>query len=409
MHHIALNRSHLPGGTIENILKGESDISPSIKGKKGELFSHSRLIKFIKEEAMHDCTDLTSDQGRSIKTLSSGEQKKALLNFILKSDPSFLIIDNPFDALDIESVEQLKERLTAIACKIPIIQMFNRVSDLLPFISKGLTIDDSGLFKLENIDIYLDKLAQREPFKLRGEIPAPLSQYELNNPEIIRFSDVDVSYGDRKILNSIDWVINRGEFWQLKGGNGTGKTTILTMINGDNPKAFGQEIYLFGKRKGSGESVWDLKDKIGYFTPSLMEPLRGRHTARNMVVSGLVDSIGLYSKPSAVALELADRWLKVVGLEDKKNLYFSKLAEVDRRLILIIRAMIKHPPILILDEPSIGLDDYSSTILSTLVNKMAKESDSAILYVSHRTQPGLYPDHTYQLTMTQEGSIGEVM
>jgi molybdate transport system ATP-binding protein len=221
--------------------------------------------------------------------------------------------------------------------------------------------------------------------------------------------DVTVAYEERPILNGINWTIKPGEFWQLIGPNGSGKSTLLTMIDGDNPKAFGQEIYLFGQLKGTGETVWDIKKKLGYFTPSMMELFKARrHKAEGMIIGGLHDSIGLYHTPSAAQQDLAGKWLKVIGLECKSKVAFVDLSQVEQRMVLIARAMIKHPPVLILDEPSNGLDDYSAAMLVTLINKIAQESRSTILYVSHRSEDGLQPDHILELIPSPDGSAALV-
>jgi len=292
---------------------------------------------------------------------------------------------------------------------MPIIQVFKRKSDLLPFISYAMHIENDNIVYSNTIENYLLKYTNQKPYELSHSIPNPIETYILNTNTLVSFTNVNVSYEDRKILNNINWTVNKGEFWHLKGANGTGKTTLLTMINGDNPKAYGQNIYLFGKRKGTGENVWQIKKLVGYFTPSMMELFKGRHTAEQMIVSGITDSIGLYQKATNAQLHLAEEWLKLLDIYDKKQKPFFTLSQVHKRIILIARAMIKHPPLLILDEPSTGLDDYSTSMLSVLINKMSEESNTAILYVSHRSEPDLKPKLTFQLTQSVEGSIGEII
>lgn len=410
--HIALNGSQiaLSSNLIQSILKGDcAEFFPELYGKKGVLFSHTTLTKFIDEEYLHDSFHLTSHIHRSIRTLSSGEQKKALLEYLLMNNPDFLMVDNPFDALDIDSVKVLKQRLYVLSNKMPIIQIFKRKSDLLPFIKSGMRIKNDNIIYSDTITNYLKKYSESKSFKLNGFIPSPLHKYEFVTNQLVDFRNVTVSYENRKILNNINWTIKRGEFWHLKGANGTGKTTILTMIYGDNPKAYGQNIYLFGKRKGSGENVWDIKKLVGYFSPSMMDLFKGKHSAEQMIVSGLTDSIGLYQKATNIQLNLAGEWLKLLGIYDKKQKPFFSLSQIHKRMILIARAMIKHPPLLILDEPSIGLDDFNTSILSVLINKMSEESSTAILYVSHRNKPQLKTKLTYQLTHTKNGSIGKII
>ncbi|MDA3890567.1 MAG: ATP-binding cassette domain-containing protein [Salinivirgaceae bacterium] len=409
INHTALNGENLAMNLpiINQILKGNCpDYFPELTGKKGVLFSNTTLAKFIEEEYLHEVYDLSVETKRSIRTFSSGEQKKALLNYLLSKKPDFLIVDNPFDALDVESVKNLKQKLNSLSVEMPIIQVFKRRSDLLPFISHAMRINNGKIVYSNGIEKYLEKYIPQNPFKLNGLIPSPLEHYNVKHDELIRFKNVNVNYGDRKILSNINWLIKPGDFWQLIGPNGSGKTTMLTMINGDNPKAFGENIELFGRKKGSGENVWQIKKLIGYFTPSMMELFKQRHSCEQMVVSGLMDSIGLYSKASDLQLHLAQKWLQLMGIYDKKDRPFISLSQVKQRMVLIARAMIKHPPLLILDEPSTGLDDYSASMLSTLINKMADESTTAILYVSHRNEPDLKPQYIYSLKPTKNGSVG---
>lgn len=409
--HIAINGPNLAMSSvfIQNLLKGNNpEFFPNLTGKKGVLFSNTTLEKFINEEFLHENFQLTQESNRSIRTLSSGEQKKALLKYLLKKEPDFLIVDNPFDALDINSVEELKQKLIKLSLTIPVIQVFKRRNDLLPFITHAIRIEQNNVVFTSGINEFLNKYFSEKVFSFEGTIPEPIEHYKVDFNEIIRFEDVNVAYNNKPIIKGINWYIKPGEFWQLKGPNGSGKTTMLTMINGDNPKAFGQNITIFGRKKGSGESVWQIKELIGYFTPSMMELFKYRNNAEQMVISGLVDSIGLYKKPTNLQASLAEKWLKLLGIYELRKKPFNQLSQINQRMVLIARAMIKHPPLLILDEPSTGLDDYSSAVLSSLINKMAAESSTAILYVSHRTEPDLNPQFIYELKPSPIGSVGEI-
>ncbi len=395
---------------IKRILNGDcADFIPELSGQKGQLFSNFTLRKFVEEEALHDDFSLSGDNKRSIRSFSTGEQKKALLSHLLDKQPDFLILDNPFDALDKESVEWLRKKLIELSQQIAIIQIFKRKKDLLPFITHVAKVEDEGIAIFEPIDEFFAKYNQNNVAKLNRTIPPPYKKFENNFDELISFHNVNVSYEDRTILKNINWTIKPGEFWQLVGPNGSGKTTILSMINGDNPKAYGQNIKLFGKQKGSGESVWQIKNLIGYFTPSMTELYKHRHTAQQMIISGLTDSIGLYKKPGSVQIDLANEWLKLIGIYNKRNELFINLSQVERRMVMIARAMIKHPPLLILDEPATGLDDLSANMLIALINKMAKEGNTSIIYVSHREEEGLEPVFIYRLEPSKNGSVGQVV
>ena len=394
---------------IKKLLKGVAPAPfQNLNGKQGVLFSNYTLNQFIKEEAVHDDFTLSKKNHRSIRTFSSGEQKKALLTYLLSKKSDFIILDNVFDMLDTLSKDELISRLIAISEKMPIIQIFRRRDDILPFIDTIFRLHESHEPFSGTLIEYQNMFPIVESSIANAKIPGPVLQYDTIADPLIKFNNISVQYGETHILNAISWEINHGDFWQLLGPNGSGKTTLLTMLTGDNPKAYGQDLIIFGTKKGSGESIWDIKKKIGYVTPAMTVLFNGRHTVEGMVISGLYDSIGLYTKPTYEGRKLANKWIDLIGLEGKKHKYFSELPEEQQCMVLIARSMIKHPPLLILDEPTHGLDDQNALILTSLINKIAKESQTSIIYVSHKKENGLEPTKIYELIPTDKGSIGRI-
>lgn len=181
------------------------------------------------------------------------------------------------------------------------------------------------------------------------------------------------------------------------------------MITGDNPKGYGQDLTLFGRRKGTGETVWSIKNNIGYVTPAMTDLFTASHTLEQMLMSGFYDSIGLYNKPSDLQIKLAKQWLTLIEMDKLSKKPFFMLSTGQQRMALIARAMVKHPPLLILDEAIAGLDDHNASLVISLINKIANESESTILYVSHRNEAGLFPRNIFQLFPSEEGSGGVVM
>ncbi|APZ47234.1 hypothetical protein BW723_13495 [Polaribacter reichenbachii] len=390
---------------IENLLKGNHSIS-NLKNKKGLLFSNAVLTKFIEKEVKHSSSTLTKKEKRSIRTFSSGEQKKALLNYLIENNPDFLVLESPFESLDQTSVKELKERLINLSKKITLIQIISRKEEILPIITHFLGIKKGKITNIIPIDNYR---FTEDTVNFNCNIPKPITFYKNIPNLLISLQNVNVSYNDNHILNDINWNINKNEFWQLIGPNGSGKSTILSMIYGNNVKAFGQEVYLFGQKKGSGESIWEIKEKIGYFNPVMLELFQRSTTVKEMVISGFFDSIGLYKTPTILKEKLAVEWLKLLDLESKSKELFQNLSVVNQRLVLIARAMIKHPPLLILDEPLINLDDKSTQIITALINKIAQESNTTIIFVSHKTTKNLQPNFIYELIPSQKGSIGKIL
>ncbi|QTE23597.1 ATP-binding cassette domain-containing protein [Polaribacter cellanae] len=402
--HFAIHKSSIlpKSKLLNNILNGKHSLQ-ILKAKKGFLFSYSVLEKLMKIEAKHNTNTLIKN--RSIRSLSRGEQQKALLNYAMLQKPHFLILDSPFESLDIASVKLLKEKLVKLSSEIIILQIFNRKEEILPVISRVLEIENDKIKNQIPIENYHYK---NETFIFDGEIPKSIIVYKDIKNTIICFKNVNVFYDKNQVLNSINWTIHKNEFWQIIGPNGSGKSTILSMIYGNNVKAYEQEIYLFGKKKGTGESVWEIKRKIGYFSPNLLELFHRKQTVKQMILSGFYDSVGLYQTPSTFQKTTADNWIQLLNLDSDKNTAVQNISVANQRLVLIARAMIKHPPLLILDEPLINLDEKGTAIVVALINKIAKESNTTVLFVSHRIVNDLQPDFTYELTPTKNGSLGNV-
>ena len=411
MHHWAIViETHLSSkDLIEQLIEGSLPLGFDIlEGKKGVLFSTHEIARYIEEEVRHDRKILTANTSQSLLSMSSGERKKALLSYLIASKPDYLILDNPFDNLDTSSKKTFLEELLLLKSSVHIIQILSRKTDLLPFITKVASLHNHSLQWHSSLD-EVATAAIKTPKEFTASLPPPLHHYTYSHKKLIELRNISVSYGAKPVLNKINWCIRPGEFWELKGKNGSGKTTILSMITGDNPKGYGQDLYLFGQKKGSGESVWDIKKQIGYVTPALTDRFRGYHTLQNMLISGLVDSIGLYIKPTEAQLNLAAKWLKLLGMEHQKNTYFHELSKGEQRLIMCARAMIKHPLLLILDEPTSDLDDQAAALVVALVNKIAMESSSTIIFVSHRNEPQLQPQFVFELQAASTGSIGIIL
>jgi molybdate transport system ATP-binding protein len=371
----------------------------------GLLFSRSEIHRYMDEEDRHDIKILTKNSDQPLKTMSSGEQKKALLNYLLQQNPDFMVLVNPFDNLDVATQVKLREQLLEIAKTKIVVQVVSRLDDILPGTTHFFKLDGSTLESYPSPDdFWNDTRITSNPFQ--DSIPAPLKPIETIQRELVCFKKVSVSFDGRPVLDQIDWTIKTGEFWQLIGPNGSGKSTLLSMITGDSHKGYGQDLTIFGQKKGSGESVWDLKQKIGYYTPAITDKFRGYHSLEHMIISGLHDSIGLYVQPTDSEINLARQWLQLLQLDDRKREHFRELSDGDKRLVMMARAMVKHPPLLILDEPTAGLDDASASLFVALVNKIAKESETAIVFVSHRTEPQLEPMYIYELIPRESGSTG---
>ena len=388
------------------MIKETDQFKFSLNGLQGEIFSNNTLEYFINEEIKHGHFDIKTANDNTLTLSSSGEKRKALLNNLLAKKRDYIILDNVFESLDIATRTQIMTTICSIATSTLIIQIFNQKDELLPFIENVYLVDGQTISACQSRFDFILHAKLKTNILFNGTIPAPLETYALQTDALIKLNNVNVSYDGKPILNNICWQINAGEFWQLKGPNGSGKSTLLSLITGDSPKGYGEDLKLFGKQKGSGETVWELKQKIGYFTPDITAQFERLDTIEQMVIAGFFDSVGLYIQPSDRQVQLAGEWLHILGLYPDRKTPFKLFSSGIQRMILIARAMIKHPPLLILDEPTAGLDDAMTVLFTNLINKIAAETTTAIVYVSHRIEQGLCADKTYELVATENGSIG---
>jgi molybdate transport system ATP-binding protein len=389
---------------IETLISGEAKGElTTFNDLKGILFSDISIEKFIEKENRYDSVEAATESNRKLRTFSSGEKKKEFLRYCVNQNPDYIIFDNPFDHLDQPSRVLLSDSLEKLSASVRIIQLVNRATDLLSFIqNKGHIVDNS--FALNKINA----TETNQKAIVTPEIPKSLNPFDYNESVLIKMNGISVSYEDRKIVDSISWTIKQGEFWQLIGPNGSGKSTILSMITGDNPKGYGQELYLFGRKKGSGESVWEIKKQIGIFSTAMMELFQRNNSLEQMILSGFFDTIGLYTEPTTLQKQIVAQWLEVIQMSHLKNKIFNQLSIGQQRVALIVRAVLKHPPLVILDEPVEGLDDENVALVIQLINILMLETKMTIIYVSHRIEPMLAATSVFELIPTPTGSIGKI-
>jgi len=273
--------------------------------EKGLLFSSQEVEKMI---ALELRLDTISVGERPLQSYSSGERKRVFLDYLIKQKPNYLLLDSVFDHLDPQSKEQLKETLNACSKHILLIQIESRRQNFLPFIEKHFQVKDDDT-TLEEI-----KEQKEENKILLSSLPKLKSSFRLTVKEMLRYNGVSVHYEGRPILTDIHWDIMQGDFWQLIGPNGSGKSTLLSLATGDNPKGYGQELYIFGKKRGTGESVRDIKKHIGYYSPVLAEMFWRFQNLEQMILSGFYDSVGLYVKPSSLHKKIVREWLIALDL-----------------------------------------------------------------------------------------------
>lgn len=386
---------------IATLLSGNAtgELAP-FNNMKGILYSDLAIDHFIQKEFQY--IELTAvDSNRKLSTFSSGQRKKKFLQYCINQQPDFIIFDNPMDHLDQASRVEMVKSLEEMASHIKIIQLINRSADALPFITNNrqITTNDFVLEAVSHVPHETKIISQ-------SGIPQAAHPIDYHQKILVQMNNVSVSYQERPVVKNINWIIQQGEFWQLIGPNGSGKSTLLSLINGDSPKGYGQDLHLFGHKKGSGESVWDIKKNIGYFATNMTSLFQRNHTLEQMILSGFFDSIGLYDLPTTLQKNIADQWLELIGMKHLKNKMFKRLSVGQQRLAMIVRSVLKHPPLVILDEPVEGLDDENVAMVCQLINLLKEASNMTIVYVSHRIEPSLAPNSVLELLPSEEGSIG---
>ncbi|WP_354692741.1 molybdate ABC transporter ATP-binding protein ModF [Phytobacter sp. RSE-02] len=336
---------------------------------------------------------ITSLLSRRFKYLSTGETRKTLLCQALMSQPDLLILDEPFDGLDVHSRQNLALLLAELNAEgYTLVLVLNRFDEIPDFVQNAGVLADCALTEIGEKSALLQQaliaqLAHSE--NLAGmalpEPDAPPARDQLTAGEpLIVLKEGVVSYNDRPIINHLNWTVRPGEHWQISGPNGAGKSTLLSLVTGDHAQGYSNDLTLFGRRRGSGETIWDIKKHIGYVSSSLHLDYRVSTTVRNVILSGYFDSIGIYQAVSDKQRKLAQQWLDIAGFNAKTaDAPFHSLSWGQQRLALIVRALVKHPTLLILDEPLQGLDPLNRQLIRRFVDVLIGEGETQLLFVSH--------------------------
>jgi molybdate transport system ATP-binding protein len=217
---------------------------------------------------------------------------------------------------------------------------------------------------------------------------------------------VTVQYGGVKILENVDWTVRAGEKWALLGPNGSGKSTLLSLINGDNPQAYANDILLFDRKKGSGESIWEIKRQIGFVSPELHAYFPKSTTCFEAVASGFRDTLHLGTELTGRQTEIAEAYLHLLQLDALRDTPLWRLSAGETRLALVARALVKAPPLLILDEPCQGLDAQYGLRIRTLLERTCAHSGQTMIYVTHYAQE--IPDCVTRVLRLDGGKVRDL-
>ncbi len=328
--------------------------------------------------------------------LSSGELRKFLIVRTLLSRPRVLILDNPFIGLDAPSRDLLVEMLGQMTKLngVQVVLLLSNPNDIPAMITHVLPIHDrTCLPPLTREEFMSDTELIARLFPTEGIhaceevgkvcLPVDMSKIASFHEVTLRMEHVKIRYGSRTILEDLDWEIKNGEKWALFGPNGAGKSTLLSLVYADNPQSYANTLYLFDRKRGSGESIWDIKKRIGYVSPEMHLYYKENVPTLNIVGSGFFDSIGLFRKCNAEQETVALEWMKVFGIEHLKDRLFLTLSSGEQRSALLARAFVKDPDLIILDEPLHGLDVSNKKKAAAIIEQFCDRPGKTLIYVTH--------------------------
>jgi molybdate transport system ATP-binding protein len=318
--------------------------------------------------------------------LSNGETKRLLIASALIKNPKVLLLDHPLTGLDTSTrisfnglLREITEAGTAAIVASSPTEIPEQVTHVA-VMKNGMIVHrgEKKLFDPANFGFAQEvKINDEQLHQLLAHEETP--QYNM----IVGMQDVTIQYNEKIILDHINWQVKQGERWSLSGPNGAGKSTLLSLINGDNPQAYANSIILFDKQRGSGESIWDIKKNIGFVSPEFYQYFPTDSTCLQVIESGFYDTVGLFRPSDAVRSAHGLQWMQFMEIDQHARILFNRVPSAIQRLCLLARALVKNPSLLILDEPTQGLDHYQQTFFTALIDRICMHSNVTLIYVSH--------------------------
>ena len=342
------------------------------------------------KKTLYDLFDIETMLDKHIILLSSGELRKFQLTKTLLSNPRVLIMDNPFIGLDAKTRDQLHAllcELIRMTC-LQVILVLSKIDDIPSLITHVTPVENRMCGDKITLKAYLagcKPVPERVLSKEKEEriLALPYGDGFYHTDHVVDLNKVSIRYGERTILKELDWSVKCGEKWALSGDNGSGKSTLLSLVCADNPQSYACDITLFGRKRGSGESIWEIKKHIGYVSPEMHRAYLKNLPAIDIVASGLHDSVGLYKRPRPEQMETCEWWMDIFGIADLKERSFLQLSSGEQRLVLLARAFVKDPELLILDEPLHGLDLINRRLVKDIIETFCRRRDKTMIMVTH--------------------------
>lgn len=324
---------------------------------------------------------------RSVLALSNGETRRLSLALGLLRQPKIFLMDQPLTGLDQESRSAFGDFLEECIRQGIHVLLTTNSQEIPSQITQVAQLAENGSLRTWERKDYI--LPSASEFNLPWDLsllPQLLPAIPRSEGRVVELDQVSIRYGDKLILDSFSWKVEAGELWRLSGQNGSGKSTLISLLIGENPQAYSQKFSLFGKKRGTGESIWDLKRPIGFVAPELGRFFPRNQSLQKVILSGLTDTMGLYRKASQQEESQAKAWMDFFKLQHLSDRYFHGLTLAEQRWALLARALIKNPQLLILDEASQGMDEQQRQLFRETLQTILLHSPMTLIYVSHYDQ-----------------------
>jgi len=391
--------------TVRDVLSSDAASASPPRRSPGTQADGKRQRRMVKQLGIDHLLD------RKIMRLSNGEVRKALIAKALLQSPLILMLDDPFVGLDYHSKRTLRRIIGELMNgNMRIVFVTSRIDEIPSGITHVLRLEGGRMAAAGKRKTVLDDVRSVKPSMCRKRTPAirqiraaPSNHASLKPKALIEVRNASVIYDGIEVLRKVNWMVQAGQNWALLGPNGSGKTTLLSLILADNPQAYSNDIYVFGRKRGSGESIWDIKKKIGWVSPEIQIHYQKGMTSYAIVCSGFFDSIGLYRRCSARQMCLASSCMETLGLSRLADRRYDELSSGQQRMVLIARASVKNPRLLILDEPCQGLDPENRRLVLEAVDVVGRRSGSVLIYVTHHLDE--IPESTTHVLRLRKGRV----
>lgn len=379
------------------------------------VFQYLQNIKSLNESGNYwqldnaiNVLNLAQLTDKQLIKLSNGETKRLRIAAALLKNPVLLLLDNPLTGLDVQTRAEFNDIISEVAASgITVIMATspNEIPDAITHVAVlkegsitwqgGKANFDVGLVA-DNTDDAIDKTLLSSLLNNRSK---------QSFTQIVGMKNVTIKYGNKLVLDKVNWAVQPGDKWALLGHNGAGKSTLLSLINGDNPQAYANDILLFDRKRGSGESIWDIKGKIGFVSPELHQYFPTDNSCLQVVESGYYDTLGLFRPSNKSYTDTALQWMKALEIDKYARVLLKNIPASAQRLCLLARALIKNPPLLIFDEPCQGMDTHQQQHFKKLVDAICSLSNVTLIYVTHYQHE--IPDSVDKVLKLENGRVVE--